>query len=74
MILIWTIHDLVELDPVTLLLLVANVLALVLAISLRYPRGPCPIRGDYSSLVEPLGMNRDDVPEPARESRQDVAR
>lgn len=69
MILRWTIHDLAELDPVTLLLLVANVSAIVLAISLHYQRRPDLVRGDHSGLAEPPGVNHGDVPKLARESR-----
>lgn len=72
MVLTWNVHDLTELDPVALLLLVASAPTLVLVIFLCYPGRPDPIWGNRSSLAEPPSVNHGDVPEPVKESRQDV--
>ena len=57
MVLAWTVHDLVELVMAALFLLVASALALALAILLRYPGWPGPVRGNLDSLVEMPGVN-----------------
>jgi hypothetical protein len=57
MVLVWTVHDLVELVLVALFLLVASASALALTILFLYSGWPGPIRGDLGGLIELVGTN-----------------
>jgi hypothetical protein len=57
MVLVWNIHDPVELARVSLFLLVSSASALALRILFLYSGWPSPIRGDLGGLIELLGTN-----------------